>query len=327
MKDSNIVEKLIGVKRDYVTLSPEDFKKGHGGSLSVKIVLPCFCQAHCEFCFNHLTIDTQIHDYELFFKNITESLDMIFDNVTDRPITLDITGNEPTFDIFVFRRLMEVLKKYKTESEKIVLTTNGFRLKEVMEDMKNVVDIVNISLHHYDYQMRTKILDTPYIPNDQELASIVSYLHKQGITSTAVVVLYKEYEDFKYFYDNFCTWAKNLGFKDVRMRSNFCENDDFIEDILNTKMENESLNEVGGLTTKRIVDTTSGFETYILKGVPDLTEYVVGAELVIDDNGLCYIDYNKRFKVTSDNIKDFNNLYIFTTDPIFANTPKKRIKK
>lgn len=328
MEKLNIVEKLIGVNREYITLSPEDFKKGHGGSLSVKIVLPCYCQAHCEFCFNNLTTETQEHDYDLFFENITQSLDMIFDNVTDRPITLDITGNEPTFDVLVFKRLMQILKKYKAKAEKIVLTSNGYKLKELLADMGGVVDIVNISVHHYNDQERTKIFGTPFIPKTSELEYIVSTLKNIGTTCTAVVVLYKDYEDFMSFYDAFGTWARNLGFKDVRMRSNFCANDEFIEQILNIKMENESINVVGGLTTKIIVDEKTGFETYILKGVPDLTEYVVGAELIIDDNGQCYIDYNKRFPVTNENINNFNNLYIFTDDPVFEkDSPKRIIKK
>ena len=55
-------------------------------------------------------------------------------------------------------------------------------------------------------------------------------------------------------------------------------------------------------------------DIYILKGVPDLTEYVVGAELVVDDDGYSYIDYNKRYPVNNSNINYFNNLYIFNND-------------
>ena len=310
----NIVKTLLGTNREYITVKPQDFKKGHGGSLSVKIVLPCYCQAHCPFCFNNLTSETQKHDYEQFFNNLPKTLDMIFNNIVDRTITLDITGNEPTFDINVFSRFMSIIKKYKSKASKIVLTTNGYNLEKCLNDIVGIVDIVNISVHHYDYKNRKMIFNTPYIPDDVNLKRIIEFLNNNDTASTAVAVLYEKIENFEDFYNNFISWAMNLGFKDVRMRSNFCSEDKFIDEILNTKMKNEKMNSVGGLTTKIIVDENTGFETYILKGVPDLTEYVVGAELVVDDDGYCYIDYNKRYHVNNSNIKYFNNLYIFDND-------------
>ena len=316
--NENIVEKLIGTNHEYITVSPEDFKKGHGGGLSVKIVLPCFCQAKCPFCFNQLTTETQMHDYDKFFENLPKTLDMIFDNITERPISLDITGNEPTFDVKVFCKFMEILKKYKDKTDKIVLTTNGFHIVRCLGDLIGVVDIINFSLHHYDYNKRKNIFKTEYIPDDRILKDIVEILKEAGTTSTAVAVLYEENKDFYEFYQKFVSWAQRIGFKDIRMRSNFRTKDKFIDDIFAMKMENESINEVGGLKTKIIVDESTGFETYILKGVPDLTDYVVGAELVIDDDGNCYIDYNKRYPVNESNVNYFNSLYIFND-----NEPKK----
>ncbi|MBP3635792.1 MAG: radical SAM protein [Bacilli bacterium] len=310
----NIVKTLIGASREYVTVYPQNFKKGHGGSLSVKIVLPCYCQAHCSFCFNNLTSETQKHDYEQFFDNLPKTLEMIFNNIGDRPITLDITGNEPTFDIKVFSKFMSIIEKYKFKADKIVLTTNGYNLEKCLIDMAGIVDVVNISVHHYDYINRQSIFCTPYIPDDVSLKRIIEILKNNGTTCTAVAVLYNKIENFEDFYNNFISWAINLGFKDVRMRSNFCSTDEFINDILDIKMKNERMNSVGGLTTKIIVDENTGFETYILKGVPDLTKYVVGAELVVDDDGYCYIDYNKRYPVNNSNINYFNNLYIFNND-------------
>jgi len=308
---NNVIERIMGESRDYITVSPEEFKKGHGGSLSVKVVLPCYCQANCSFCFNKLTIETQKHDYDQFFANLPETLDMIFDNVNQRLITLDITGNEPTFDVDVFSRFMNIIEKYKTKIEKIVLTTNGYNLEKCIVSMNGIVDIVNISVHHYDYNQRQNIFKTLYIPSDEELKRIIGKLKENNITCTSVAVLYKKIEDFNEFYKNFMMWSMNLGFKDSRMRSNFCTRDEFIDEIFYAKTKYEKINEGTALTTKLIIDENTGFETYILKGVPDLTEYGIGVELVIDDNGLCYIDYNKRYPVDSSNIKYFNNLYIF----------------
>ena len=308
--NENVVEKLIGVKAEYITISPNKFKRGHGGGLSVKIVLPCYCQANCTFCFNKDTIMTQEHDYECFFKKLTKSLDMIVNKIKDRPISLDITGNEPTFDIKNFTKFMRILKKYHNKVDKIVLTTNGFHLKECLPELIDVVDIVNISLHHYDFEKRKKIFQTMYIPNDDSLKEIIEELKKHDITCTAVSVLSDEIKEFKEFYNRFITWAMELKFSNVRMRSNFCSENSIVNEAFKLKFKNEKIDELKGLTTKTIIDEKTGFETRILKGVPDLTAYVIGAERVIDDNGLCYIDYNKKYLVNCFNIDYFNNAYI-----------------
>lgn len=313
---SDFVEGLLGKKHSYDVVSPSDFKDGHGSGLSVKVVLPSYCQARCPFCFNNLTTETQQHNYAYFFKNLIDSLNLIFKNINDRPISIDITGNEPTFDTEVFKKFMAIISEYKPFISKVVLTTNGFRLGEVIGSMKGVVDIVNISLHHYDYNERRQIFGTNRIPSNEELKELVSRLHNNGITATAVSVLYKDLGNFRDYCDKFKDMAIETGFKDVRMRSNFCANDEFIYEILRTDFNNDSINIVGGLVTKIITDKKTGFQTYILKGVPDLTEYVVGAELVIDDDGLCYVDYNKRYPVNDGNIRNFNNMYIFNDQPL-----------
>ena len=210
MTKKNIVKELIGIDKQYIKVNPCDHKDGHGSGLSVKIVLPCYCQAHCKFCFNNLTVDTQRHDYEAFFNNLSESLDMIFDNIDNRPISLDITGNEPTFNVDVFARFMEVISRYKSKSYKVVLTTNGFNLKTCSKYMKGAVDIVNISVHHYDYDARKQIFGTPLIPSDKELKDVIKILKDDGITCTAVAVLYEDFGGFKEFYNNFMIWAIDL---------------------------------------------------------------------------------------------------------------------
>ena len=308
--DINVVKELINQNKEYIKIEPSNVFASHNG-LSVKIVLPCFCQANCEFCFNKLTKDTQKHDYNTFFNNLTKSLDMIFNNITNRTISLDITGNEPTYDINVFNKLMDYLKKYKSKVDKIVLTTNGFKLDKCLPSMIGVVDIVNISLHHYNYDIRKQIFNTSYVPSNEQLNDLVKKLKYYNITSTAVAVLYKEYDNFINFYNNFVLWAMNIGFKDVRMRSNFCAKDKFIKEILATNIGNEKIDEVAGLTTKIIKDKKTGFETRILVGVQDLTDYLLGVELVIDDDGKLYIDYNKRFPINDFNVKYFNSIYVY----------------
>ena len=318
MKDNNIINELIGIEKEYVRINPSENKKGNGGNLSVKIVTPSYCQANCPFCFNKLNKDTQKHNYDLFFNNLDKSLEMIIQNINNRNVTIDITGNEPTYDISVFKELMNHLKKYRDTLKRVILTSNGYHLYDCINYMNGIIDLMNISLHHYDYNERKKIFNTSMIPNDEEVKLIVEKLKRNNISSTAVSVLYKEIDNFKEYYYNFMNYAINNGFKNIRMRSNFCANDAFIDDILKLHLGHESINELAGLTTKIIIDENTGFETRILKGVPDLTEYILGAELVIDDDGMCYVDYNKRYSVNENNINYFNYFYLIDNRDIKA---------
>ena len=55
--------------------------------------------------------------------------------------------------------------------------------------------------------------------------------------------------------------------------------------------------------------TINGFNVNLYRGVKDLTECVIGSEIVIDDDGLIYLDYNKRYKIN--NLEDFDkNIYV-----------------
>lgn len=313
--NNNVVYDLIGKNYEYHSVEAKDNTKGHGSNLSVKIVVPSYCQANCPFCFNQLTKGTQHHDIITFLDNLDKSLALITNNVTERGITLDITGNEPTFNIFLFKKFMDELKKYRHKVTRIILSTNGFRLNDCIPYMYSIVDIVNISTHHYDYNKRKKIFNTTSIPNDEELKEIIRNLKDHKIKVTSVCVLYEDVKDFTTFYTKYTSWAKSLGFKDVRMRSNFRENDKFIDDYLAIDFPIQSTNSLSGLTTKIITDEKDHFETRILKGVPDLTDYVLGAELVIDDDGKCYIDYNKRYPVDENTIEYFNRFYIIDNKP------------
>lgn len=303
----NIIQNLIGKNAKYITIDPNNFAAGHGNGLSVKIVIPAFCQAKCPFCFNNCTIETQKHDFDMFFTELRKSLDMVF--TLNRSVSLDITGNEPTFNIPMFEKLMYVLREYKNKTYKIVLTTNGFHLKECLPSMAGVVDIVNISLHHYDENVRkNEILRTKFIPSNDELKEIIKTGNECGITFTAVAVLFKKFENFKNFYNKFVNFARTTGFKDIRFRCNYVEQDEFTQEVMNTKFDNYRIENLKALSTIYIDE--NGFDVRIMAGVPDLTEIIVGPELVIDDDGKTYVDYNKRFAVTNENVGAFNYIYI-----------------
>lgn len=304
----NILKKLINKDLSYRVVEPYNHNIGTGSNLSVKVVIPSYCQANCSFCFNNLTRSTQVHNEKEFLISLRKSLDMILNGINKRKITLDITGNEPTFDILLLKEFLETILEYKKDLGRIIVTSNGYNLGRCIDYMLNVINIINISVHHYDYEKRKEIFNTSLIPSDEELKRIVKIFTENNIKCTSVAVLNEEIKDFRKFLNEFVNWSKDIGFKDTRMRSNFIRNDKYMDDILNIKFDNEQIFNEKGLITKIIND--NDYEVRILKGVDDLTKYVIGAELVIDDDGKCYIDYSKRYPVNEDTIKYFNNFYI-----------------
>ena len=300
--------KQIIEKNKYLLIDPNTYHKGHGNALSVKVVIPTYCQANCDFCFNKSNKKQQ-HDIDKFLKNLDISLSKIFNNVK-REFSIDITGNEPTFNVELLKDTLNIINKYRSFISKIVLTTNGFKLMECLSFI-DMVDIINISVHHYDFEIRKEIFKTNNILNDIQLKNIISELKNKNIVVSAICVLNEEVDDFKDFYNKFSYWAIDMGFSDIRMRSNYLRNDSFMDKIYDMDIGKiiETSN-VPGLKSKKIYDIKRNYYTYIFLGVESLINIVIGAEMVIDDDGLLYIDYNKEYPISDDSLLYFNRIYV-----------------
>lgn len=299
--------KQIIENNNYLLINPSQFHKAHGNTISVKVVIPTYCQANCDFCFNKRNKKQQ-YDVDIFLKNLDISLSKIFNNVK-REFTIDITGNEPTFNVELLKNTLDIINKYRSFISKIVLTTNGFKLMDCLSFI-DMVDIINISVHHYDFNIRKEIFKTNNILNDSQLKGIISDLKKQKIIVSAICVLNKEVNDFKSFYNRFSDWAINLGFNDVRIRSNYFRNDSFMDKIYDMNIgEIIEASNVPGLKSKKIYDRKRNYYTYIFIGVESLVNTVIGLEIVIDDDGLLYIDYNKEYPISDDSLSYFDKIY------------------
>lgn len=285
--------------------SPQDI------NFSIKLVIPCNCNARCKFCFNNQTKETAIIGTDEFFTNCETSFGMILDSLERdgrKDISLDITGNEPTFNVEVFAKVMEIVKKFKNRFTKVVLTSNGFHLLECVPYIYGIIDYVNISVHRIDYKDRQKVFGIKKVMTDADYENVNYFLNNMGIKTTAVAVVFGPFtEDFKTYVQNFVKWAVSVNFSSIRFRSNFCSNDSFIEDYFyNTQFDVDYFSySTKGLYTR--IMYLDDIEIRFLRGIPDLTDVVVGVEAVIDDNGKCYIDYNKRYPITSD--VDFTKVY------------------
>lgn len=296
-----------------IILVDNNYTSVHGSTLSVKIVLPCYCQANCPFCFNKQTMDTQVHCWDEFMMNLRDSLDDLFE-ATTRKISLDITGNEPTFDVDNFQMFMNTLwgykKKYSSKIDKIVLTTNGFQLYKCIPYMYDVIDIVNISIHSPRYSYRVhEIFRTENIPSNLDLIDLNKRLNILGITTTSVAVIHSVI-DIVDFVKKFAKFSKETGFKDTRIRFDYItDNSDIRNQFYEEFSSDDNLFEQSGISHKKF--TYDDYNVGLYLGVPDLVDYVIGVELVLDDDGKLYIDYNKRFPVTPTIIRDMNNfIYI-----------------
>ena len=269
-------------------------------NLSIKLVIPSGCGMKCPFCFNLLNKNTAVYDKEAFLNNFIDSLNHIIDTAgPQRSISLDITGNEPTHDVELFKATIQKIKSIRHRFNKIVLTTNGENLtdRDVLESVCEVVNFVNISVHHYDFSKRYQAFGAP--PMDQaRYGYINSMLHGAGIKVTAVAVLYKELDTtFVTFLRRFIDWVKYYGFDNIRIRSNFYKKDDFFTRYMNDTTFGNEIIRAEGLNTKYL--DVDGMEVILLQGVTALIGHVVGVEAVVDDDGKPYIDYGKCYPFKS----------------------------
>lgn len=284
-------------------------------NLSIKLVIPSGCGMSCPFCFNNLNRATAKHDVEEFKANFIASLRRIVMVAKSynpkRTISLDITGNEPTFDKELFKDVLIEIKNIRTFFDSIVVTSNGMHVAELADYMKGIVDIVNISVHHYNPISRKNAfgLYNEGILSKEYYDTIVAALKKNDIKVSAVAVLYKKLEtSFEVFIKNFVKWCKDRGFEDLRIRSNFYAKDGFFIDYLNDATFGGVPFVTKGLVTKKF--THEDFNITMLMGVESLITHVVGVEAVVDDDGKPYLDYGKEHTFMNEYVK-----HIYVTFP------------
>ena len=279
-----------------------EVRKDYNNVVSIKLVIPSYCQAKCEFCFMK-AYERMEHDSDMFLMRYLESLGDIVSQLYGKfPISLDITGNEPTFNPNLLRKVLRGLKqsRWMDKINRVVMTTNGYKLEEVAYDLQGVVDYVNISTHHYDLSERRRIFGTWRIPNDDELQKLVMQLLWQGIKTSTVAVVYEPRDFFADFLHRYIRWAREIGFESIRFRGD-CATDKFaytfnsyIDDTIRSGRY-EVIQEERTADSRwcRLVDPY-GFFFFMLQGVPSTYECSRGVEYIINDDGLPYLDYYKQ---------------------------------
>lgn len=289
-------KRLLEIQNEYT------YREDFDNAITIKLVIPGACNANCNFCYNKHSNKMSIGTSELkqqWLDNFLLSLEQIVLKIDGKqPISIDITGNEPTLDTDFFIKVMHKLRNFplKNKISRITCTTNGFGLKKVAPFMNGVVNYVNISVHDYDQERRNKIFRS-YFPTDKDYMEAVSLLLDNKIHTSAIAVIHNEINDFPSWRDNFIKWANNIGFVSLRFRHNvYCNNNIFLN-YMNKTISDKRFYTIQKEDTPDStwcqLTTKDGFLVFFLSGVIDTYAVSPGIEFVIHDDGKPYADFNK----------------------------------
>lgn len=310
----------------------EDYNK----VITIKLVVTDACNAKCEFCYNRDKVCTC--ESTGFTENFIGSLDYLINQIGDKnPISVDITGGEPTINIPHIIDVLKKLKEYGVKDKvlRTTLTTNGTNLLPVVPYMEGVIDYVNISIHDYRPEVRKDILG--FAIQDLRYETLVKELSKVGITCSASAVIYKPIElygsptnDFTWWLNKFIRWSKKIGFIALRLRCdvNLGKRCFFDKYLLETKSNTKDFTVITYEDTTdshwcrlRVNDNPvqlkdcGGFRVFFLHGVADTSILTKGIEYVIHSDGLAYCDYYKHTKI-EDYKYEIGRIYDYTEDEV-----------
>lgn len=212
-------QELLQIQSDYI------YRKDFDNAITIKLVIPGACNANCNFCYNKHSNQMEKSTTVLkqkWLENFLIALEQIVVKIGKRqPISIDITGNEPTLDADFFIKVMHKLRGFSLRSNisRITCTTNGVNIKKVAPFMNGIINYVNISVHDYNQERRNAIFGS-YYPTDEDYKENVQILLDNNIHSSAVAVIDRKIENFSNFRDEFIEWAEDIGFVSLRFRHN-----------------------------------------------------------------------------------------------------------
>lgn len=170
------------------------------------IIAPGGCNASCSFCF--WKQESNHKDYKNNLITTLANLPKYFHQVS-------ITGGEPCLSPHI-HDILDVLKNKETYGiDKVVLTTNGTGLIDIIDDFEDVVDFVNISRHHWNEEKNAEIFNTDSVPSNLDLLELTTRLNKIGISvNMNTVVTFNT----KKLAERMMHFAKKSGFSSIAFR-------------------------------------------------------------------------------------------------------------
>jgi len=172
------------------------------------IVLPG-CNANCKFCFANDKVKGS------FAKDYLTKLDDVLSKLPKEFYQISITGGEPTINK-MFGEVLKVIKRHRTKFSKVVLTTNGTKLLDNKKYIEDVVDHINLSVHHYNDGINASIFGGSYDLDSTDFEKIVDEFGSIGIDVSVNCVI--DDNTSEHFAIKFIDNAKQIGFNSVRFR-------------------------------------------------------------------------------------------------------------
>ena len=185
--------------------------KTYNQNPNFSIVVPCGCNAKCNFCF---------WKAEAAHPKYLSRLKQVLVVLPSKFRTLSITGGEPTLDLDA---LKQILKRTTARAfNKVVMSTNGCNLQEMLHNSTNlskVIQHLNISRHHWDENINDSIFQSQKqsVPTNSALKEICERSNYFGIDVTLSAVLTEHLtteDDILHFVD----FAKQMGASSVFFR-------------------------------------------------------------------------------------------------------------
>ena len=144
------------------------------------------CNFHCNFCQNH-----GISQEKKIDKSNYISPQNVVKIAKQRDCkSISYTYNEPTIFYPFAKDIALCAKEYDIKS---VFVSNGFESKEVIDDMKNIIDAINVDLKSFDEQYYKKSLGG----NLKQVLNNLIHLKNNGIHTEITTLLVPSKNDSK----------------------------------------------------------------------------------------------------------------------------------
>lgn len=179
------------------------------------IITPGGCSSRCDFCTNPFNEKWS----KEYIKNLTT---LIFNNSLNRTFNqVSVTGGEPTQSP-LFKEILQLLyadkMRYQPQFKKRVLTTNGWKLGNFLEECSEVFHHINISRHGIGDESNFKVFGGNNIATDTDISYYCNYFGKKGIdVNLNHVYATSNSLDMQYLFE-YIKYAKSLNATKVTFR-------------------------------------------------------------------------------------------------------------
>lgn len=265
------------------------------------IVVPTGCNAKCSFCFWEKAKD--IPEKMEYLKKLQKTLQ----GLPPEFVQCSITGGEPTTCSF----LREILLLVRMKFEKVVLSTNGFKVEPWVFEY---IDHLNISRHHWEEGENQKIFNSASVASSKEISQICQLANEEGVDVTLNTVVPADFND-EGFLRKMISFSRECGANALAIRKQHGDLKDLpLESTLKSKVATEF--GCGVCKTK----------TRYIDGFPVLWKYSV-KEPSKDSKGVYELIFHQN-AILSPNWKDEKNSSGINLDsPKIFTEPKKTPKK